>query len=1173
MAPCGHGGAAAVPLGPGGGGLRSEMDSRLALATSAASCLTALTRAAGPGVMDSMALQDACVGDLLSVIRMAGSPTHASSATSTTRADEQVLCSSMVLAAVAAAGPASLRRTHTLALIQVQSLLADSLTSTNAYSGGADQVLYGATVLAAVVDAVAAELQSTCIAGSVGGEGRRDVVAGTSAWATWLGPSAADGLAVLVEVKGVLLAGLAAVHARLHPEAGGQCDPNSAEHGTATSSDGYAAAAADVMSVDKVCPAQKAQTMNFDPNEGYGPAAAAQLRLAAVGAWGSLLRLHEASAAVAANAIGDTPAMATLQQFVLSQSELTAAAEHLCNYALAGGGAAGPQTQARMSWGRRVHAAQEATAALQMTLEVSRPRPAVAGAGISDANAERTPVVRLLVRKLAAAMASRNTSCNSTSAGGASGEVSRAAALQLATQLAQAKEPGHLLMAHGDVCGDGSGAAAFAAALLWALPPLLLKKGFGGGDEEWLQDCLNQLAACVLPALAAASGLDSASTTSTISVPQTLSPVQLALSSAAHHLVTTTLRAAVEWEAAGGCGLPFQRAVETAAFGGMVEAVSHRSSTAGETSLMAAWCAAIQQLTACCDNKRQIDLAVEAAERIATSSVRLSLPGTEATADPNDAASGWGPASDLALKASVPLACAVVAGLRVGVLETHSTQAIADSLLHLIVAAQSPRASAPGAYAAPRQVRSSCVDCALGTAAVALAATVNRWQDAHALDSWLSAAFQPELLRRISVTRVTCTAASVVDGAPAGLAAAVLEPPSAAVVRAAGWVGRALALRNHSALNSVVDALLGCLRSEPPCSSPITSTIAATAGTDTAAPRNSDAGMLAGMLTSGVSAMDVDNDGDACMDGASPVSATGILQDVEPHGNAVTAAAVAGMAAADMFGVLVAEAAAANGVSLAARAPHAVCRVLWKQRTYSLCVQALEAEYGRHTQQRRQLQDSRTALWIPLQLAVAMARLAGSAPRDMCRTDVRRLAPLLLRSIQSLCRALRSGMDYRLAEPDTELVAGALKDALAVLRDWIEGASSATSEQLRSILQDQVGELVDCVCAAAVVGADPVPGRHVQRPGAPAAVTAWPSSCSPAAGTSAFSPQALDATLAASVREEALRCCSGLVDSLPYHVLHPLRQQVLGCVVQRLDDNKRGVRQLAVQARRVWGDT
>ncbi|GIM12304.1 hypothetical protein Vretimale_15670, partial [Volvox reticuliferus] len=123
------------------------------------------------------------------------------------------------------------------------------------------------------------------------------------------------------------------------------------------------------------------------------------------------------------------------------------------------------------------------------------------------------------------------------------------------------------------------------------------------------------------------------------------------------------------------------------------------------------------------------------------------------------------------------------------------------------------------------------------------------------------------------------------------------------------------------------------------------------------------------------------------------------------------------------------------------------------------------------------------------------------------------------------------------------------------------------------ILQDQVGELVDCVCAAAVVGADPVPGRHVQRPGAPAAVTAWPLSCSPAAGTSAFSPQALDATLAASVREEALRCCSGLVDSLPYHVLHPLRQQVLGCVVQRLDDNKRCVRQLAVQARRVWGDT
>ncbi|GIM17063.1 hypothetical protein Vretimale_19603, partial [Volvox reticuliferus] len=47
------------------------------------------------------------------------------------------------------------------------------------------------------------------------------------------------------------------------------------------------------------------------------------------------------------------------------------------------------------------------------------------------------------------------------------------------------------------------------------------------------------------------------------------------------------------------------------------------------------------------------------------------------------------------------------------------------------------------------------------------------------------------------------------------------------------------------------------------------------------------------------------------------------------------------------------------------------------------------------------------------------------------RTDVRRLAPLLLRSIQSLCRALRSGMDSRLAEPDTELVAGALREGCA----------------------------------------------------------------------------------------------------------------------------------------------
>ncbi|GIL46512.1 hypothetical protein Vafri_3508, partial [Volvox africanus] len=279
MAPCGYGGAAAVAPGGGAGGLGSETDSRLALATLAASCLTVVTRAAGPGAIDSMALQDACVGDLLSVIRTAGSPAHASSASAAVvRADGQVLCGCMVLAAVAAAGPASLSRTHTVVLVQVQSLLADSLTPADAdqtCDRRADQTLYGATVLATVVDAVAAELRKTCTGRSFGGEVSRAVAAAPSVQ-TWHAPSAADGLAALAEVKGVLLAGLAVVHARLYPEAGSQCDADSAElgaggqQGTATRSGGYAAAAADVMAMDTMSPADRAQPVSFAQPKGYG---------------------------------------------------------------------------------------------------------------------------------------------------------------------------------------------------------------------------------------------------------------------------------------------------------------------------------------------------------------------------------------------------------------------------------------------------------------------------------------------------------------------------------------------------------------------------------------------------------------------------------------------------------------------------------------------------------------------------------------------------------------------------------------------------------------------------------------------------------------------------------------------------------------------------------------
>ena len=55
----------------------------------------------------------------------------------------------------------------------------------------------------------------------------------------------------------------------------------------------------------------------------------------------------------------------------------------------------------------------------------------------------------------------------------------------------------------------------------------------------------------------------------------------------------------------------------------------------------------------------------------------------------------------------------------------------------------------------------------------------------------------------------------------------------------------------------------------------------------------------------------------------------------------------------------------------------------------------------------------------------------------------------------------------------------------------------------------------------------------------------------------------------ATMRVLSLQCLVSCMD-LPYHLLHPLRKQVLAAVLSAVDDDKRRVRQEAVKCRGVW---
>lgn len=57
-----------------------------------------------------------------------------------------------------------------------------------------------------------------------------------------------------------------------------------------------------------------------------------------------------------------------------------------------------------------------------------------------------------------------------------------------------------------------------------------------------------------------------------------------------------------------------------------------------------------------------------------------------------------------------------------------------------------------------------------------------------------------------------------------------------------------------------------------------------------------------------------------------------------------------------------------------------------------------------------------------------------------------------------------------------------------------------------------------------------------------------------------------------SLRVSSLQCLIVIMD-LPYHLLHPLRKQVLAALASSIDDNIRRVRQEAVKCLKAWSST
>ena len=297
------------------------------------------------------------------------------------------------------------------------------------------------------------------------------------------------------------------------------------------------------------------------------------------------------------------------------------------------------------------------------------------------------------------------------------------------------------------------------------------------------------------------------------------------------------------------------------------------------------------------------------------------------------------------------------------------------------------------------------------------------------------------------------------------------------------------------------------------------------------------------------------------------VSAIGLLQGTAASSSSSSSSS-AGSSAGSSSRDVIDAASGGHRLSL-----HSMIRPLWQQKTFVLALQALQEAAAAAPQQQlqdqqQQQQQQGEGVWL------AIASLISAAPGAFSAAGEHHM--LLLQSVVHLLRAWDavlglegSGSCLKEGQQGAAVLGGRsgsegggqvvvqqarllqlLRSCLLMLGDALSSGGEGAVEEFGS----HVEILLQTLCGCAVLN----PARGV--PAVPAA-----------AGRQQQLRKRV-VQLAAGVREVAVMCLTSCM-SLPYHLLHTHRRQVLAAVMVALDDNRRAVRKAAVVCRGSWSSS
>lgn len=364
---------------------------------------------------------------------------------------------------------------------------------------------------------------------------------------------------------------------------------------------------------------------------------------------------------------------------------------------------------------------------------------------------------------------------------------------------------------------------------------------------------------------------------------------------------------------------------------------------------------------------------------------------------------------------------------------------------------------------------------------------------------------------------------------------------AASAISALAWLARGLAMQRHDGWQNIMrQYLLPVLPSAPTVEQPADEGPSANAGS--AGAGAGGAGDSTELAAAGCAHMAVVSQLDwAAAEFFSVLVAPAQHgRQVHSAGSSSSSGGVAGIAASSL----------GHDLSL-----HWVARPLWQQKAFVLALEALQAAAaapatsapptGQH-QQHQQQQEC---------MCLAVASLVSSAPAMLSAIGQQQHV-LLLQCIVHL-----SGIWQRMASGG----GGGGGTAAAGL------STAAEAQKLLQLLHSCLLMLGDALSAGGGDSAGQL-GPHAELMLVTLCKLAQLQQPAHVVAQQQQQLQRSLAQLAASVREVAVMCLTGCM-SLPYHLLHPHRRQVLAAVMLALDDDKRAVRKAAVMCRSSWSSS